>query len=304
MFKHILVPLDGSLLAEAALPAAAFLARRLGARVTLFHVVERNAPSEVHGQSHLGNAEDAAAYLERLSQKAFLPDIAVDRHVHATEADNVADSIVAHADELKHDLVIMCSHGRGQALHLFLGSIAQKVIALGTRAVLITRPDEQGGAPPFSCNNILVPLDGDPDHAQALPVSKEIARACVAALHLVMVVPRFASLSGAAKVSSRMLPATASRILEMASQDARETFRKQLEALRGEGFAASAHVLRGDPAKTIAKAAGHAGIDLIVLATHGKTGMEAFWAGSVTHRICTLTRIPLLLIPLAKRKGR
>jgi nucleotide-binding universal stress UspA family protein len=300
MFKHILVPLDGSLLAEAALPAAAFLAARLGAQVTLFHVVERNAPSEVHGQSHLVNAEDAAAYLERLSRQAFLPDIAVDRHVHAAEADNVADSIVAHADELKHDLVIMCSHGRGQALHLFLGSIAQKVIALGSRPVLITRPDEQGGAPPFSCNNILVPLDGDPDHAQALPVSKEIARACGAALHLVMVVPRFASLSGAAKVSSRMLPATTSKILEMASQDAQEAFRKQLEALRGEGFAASAHVLRGDPAKTIAKAAGHAGVDLIVLATHGKTGMEAFWAGSVTHRICTLTRIPLLLIPLPR----
>lgn len=300
MFKHILVPLDGSLLAEAALPAAAFLARQFGARVTLFHVVERNAPSEVHGQSHLGNAEDAAAYLERLSLQALPSDIAVDRHVHAAEADDVADSIVAHADELNHDLVIMCSHGRGQALHLFLGSIAQRVIAMGSRPVLITRPDEQGGAPPFSCSNILVPLDGDPGHAQALPVSKEIARACGAALHLVMVVPRFASLSGAAKVSSRMLPATTSRILEMASQDARETFRKQLEALQGEGFAASAHVLRGDPAKTIVKAAGRAAIDLIVLATHGKTGMEAFWAGSVTHRICTLTRIPLLLIPLAK----
>jgi len=300
MFKHILVPLDGSLLAEAALPAAAFLAERLGARVTLFHVVERNAPSEVHGQSHLRNAEDAATYLRLLSQRAFPPGVALDCHVHAAEADNVAGSIVAHADELAHDLVIMCSHGRGGALHLFLGSIAQKVIALGSCPVLVTRPDERGGAPPFSCTNILAPLDDDPDHAQALPVAKEIARACGAALHLVMVVPRFASLSGAEKVSSRMLPATAARMLEMASLDARETFRKQLEALRGEGFAASAHVLRGDPAKTIAKAAGQAKVDLIVLATHGKTGMEAFWAGSVTHRICTLTRIPLLLIPLPR----
>jgi len=300
MFKHIFVPLDGSHMAEAALPAAAFLASRFGARVTLFHVVERNAPSEVHGQPHLGNAEDAAAYLERISQQGFLPEIAVDHHVHAAEADDVADSIVAHTDESKHELVIMCSHGRGQALHLFLGSIAQKVIAMGSRPVLIIRADERGDAPTFFCNNILVPLDGNPDHEGSLPISKEIARVCGAALHLVMVVPRFASLSGAEKVSSRMLPATASRILEIASQDARETFRKRLEALRGEGFAASAHVLRGEPAKTIAQAAGHAGVDLIVIATHGKTGMEAFWAGSVAHRICTLTRIPLLLIPLAK----
>jgi nucleotide-binding universal stress UspA family protein len=300
MFKHILVPLDGSLLAEAALPAAAFLAGRFGARVTLFHVVEKNAPNEVHGQPHLRNAEDASTYLHLLSQRAFPPEITIDCHVHAAEADNVAGSIVAHAGELAHDLVIMCSHGRGQALHLFLGSIAQRVIALGSCPVLITRPDQQGNAPPFSCNNILVPLDGDPDHARALPVSQEIARVCGSALHLVMVVPRFASLSGAEKISSRMLPATASRILEMASQDAREIFREQLESLRGQGFTASAHVLRGDPAKTIVKAAGHARVDIIVLATHGKTGMEAFWAGSVTHRICTQTRIPLLLIPLAR----
>jgi nucleotide-binding universal stress UspA family protein len=262
--------------------------------------VEKNAPSEVHGQPHLRNAEDAEAYLNLLSQRAFPPGTAVDCHVHAVEADDVAGSIVAHADELEHDLAVMCSHGRGQALHLFLGSIAQKVIALGSRPVLITHPDDQGGAFPFTCNNILVPLDDDPGHAQALPVSQEIARTCDAALHLVMVVPRFASLSGVEKVSSRMLPATSSRILEMASLDARESFRRQLESLQGEGFTASAHVLRGDPAKMIAKAAGHAKVDLIVLATHGKTGMEAFWAGSVTHRICTLTRIPLLLIPLAR----
>src|ERR1039457_4098333 len=88
-------------------------------------------------------------------------------------------------------MVIMCSHGRG-------------------------------GAPDFSCNNILVPLDGNPDHAQALPVSKGIGRACGAALHLAIVIPSFASLSGELKVSSRMLPATASRMLEIVSQEARE----------------------------------------------------------------------------------
>ena len=51
---------------------------------------------------------------------------------------------------------------------------------------------------------------------------------------------------------------------------------------------------------TIVKAAAHAKVDLIVLATHGKTSMEAFWAGSVTHSICSRSKIPLLLIPVAK----
>ena len=72
--------------------------------------------------------------------------------------------------------------------------------------------------------------------------------------------------------------------------------------LREQGFIASAHVLRGDPAKTIVTAATNAKVDLIVLATHGKTGMEAFWAGSVTHTICSRSKKPLLLIPIIQTR--
>lgn len=299
MFKHILVPLDGSLMAESALPAAAFLAEKLAARVTLMHVVEKNAPSEVHGQSHLKNAEEATAYLNELSQRGFPQGIQVDCHVHTAEVDNVAKSIVAHAEELKHDLVIMCSHGRGKAFHLFLGSIAQKVISMDTRPVLITRPDENGKPPAFSCRNILLPLDGDPDHAQALPVARELAGACDATLFLAMVVPHLTTLSGEMAATSRTLPGTTSKMLELALQEAEEYLQAQVEALRTQGAAASAHVLRGDPAKMIMEAALQARIDLIVLATHGKTGMEAFWAGSVAHKICSYRKIPLLLISIA-----
>ena len=300
MFKHLLVPLDGSKMAEAALPAAAFLAEKFASRVTLMHVVEKNAPSEVHGQSHLKNAREATAYLGELSQWAFAKKINVDFHVHETEVYDVAESIVAHGDELKHDLVVMCSHGRGKSLHLFLGSIAQKVIGMGSLPVLITHPDKDGGAPPFSCRNILVPQDGDPSHAEGMPVAREIALACNAALHLAIVVPRFSSLSGGAKVSGRMLPATASRILEMAYKDAQEFIKRDMEELRSRGIAVSGHVLRGDPAEMISDAANSSNVDLAVVATHGKTGMKAFWEGSVAHRICSLSRVPLLLVPLAK----
>jgi nucleotide-binding universal stress UspA family protein len=300
MFKHILVPLDGSKMAEAALPAAAFLAKTFSSRVTLIHVVERNAPREVHGQSHLKDARQAADYLGGLSKLSFATGIAVDFHVHEAEVDNVAGSIVAHADELKHDLVIMCSHGRGKSLHLFMGSIAQKVIGLGSLPVMITHPDADGGAPPFACRNVLVPLDGDPDHAQALPVARELALACGAALHLAIVVPRFSSLSGEAKASGRLFPTTASRILEMENKDAQEFIKRETESLLERGIAASGHVLRGDPADMITNAANASSVDLTVLATHGKTGMKAFWEGSVAHRICSFSRVPLLLIPLAK----
>ena len=298
MFKHILVPIDGSLLAEAALPAASLLAEKLQARVTLMHVMERNAPDKVHGQPHLKNPQDAERYLKELAKRSFPEGIRVDCHVHANEVDDVAGSIVAHADELTHDLVIMCSHGRGAALHLFLGSIAQSVIALGSKPVLITHPDEQGRPPVFSCRHILVPMDDNPEHAKALPVSKDLARACNATLHIVSVIPELATLSGDQAAASKMLPGTTSQLLDLTAQDANKYFQEMEDGLRREGFEASAHVLRGDPASVIVEAAVRAQIDLIVISTHGKTGMNAFWSGSVAHRICSQSRVPLLLIPI------
>jgi len=287
-------------MAEAALPAAAFLAEKLGARVTLLHVVERNAPDEVHGQPHLKHAQDAERYLSELAKRSFPEKIQVVCHVHTNEVDDVAGSIVSHTDELGHDLVIMCSHGRGAALHLFLGSIAQSVIARGSRPVLITHPDGEGSAPHFFCRHILVPMDDDPEHAEALPVSKDLARACGATLHLVAVIPKLTTLSGDKALASKVLPGTTSRLLDLATQDAENYFQTLDDALLREGFQASAHVLRGDPASVIVEAAAQAKIDLIVLGTHGKTGMDAFWSGSVAHRICSQSRVPLLLIPVGR----
>jgi len=300
MFKHILVPLDGSQMAESALPAAAFLAEKLHAMVTLVHVMEKNAPSEIHGQSHLTNAEEATTYLKDVSQRVFPEGLHVDCHVHSALVDNVAESIVAHSGELSHDLIIMSSHGRGRALHLFLGSIAQKVISLGAIPVLVTHPGEKEDVTPFSCKAILVPLDGDPEHTQALKVMKDLARLCGAILHLVIVIPGFGTLSGQMTVTSRYLPGTISTILEMSVQNAEEYLKAQLEDLKSQGIEASAHIQRGDPANVIVSFARQLHVDLITLATHGKSGMEAFWAGSVTHKVCNQCRIPLLLIPIER----
>ena len=81
-------------------------------------------------------------------------------------------------------------------------------------------------------------------------------------------------------------------------------FQKLKEELRQEGFEASAHVLRGDPASIIMEAALHAKIDFIVLSTHARTGMDAFWSGSVAHRICSRSQIPTLLVPVGKIHGQ
>jgi nucleotide-binding universal stress UspA family protein len=300
MFKHILVPLDGSHLAEAALPAAAYLSGKFNAGVTLVHIIEKNAPREIHGQPHLRDAAEAAAYLETISRKWFAEGLRIERHVHTAEVDNVAESIVQHTGELKNDLIVMCSHGRGRAIHTILGSMAQEIIAMGTIPVLITRPGENEEIPAFSCKSVLTPLDGALDHEQALPLAKMLAQACQAAICLAMVVPRFVSLSGQMTVTSRFLPGTVSTMLELSVQSAEGYLKDLSDKLKSEGFTASAHVRRGDPANTIVAIARELQADVIVLATHGKSGMEAFWAGSVAHKVCSQCRIPILLVPVEK----
>ena len=69
MFRHILVPLDGSRLAESALATAGWLARKLGAQLTLIHLIERNAPAIVHSERHLVSREEAIGYLEEVAPR-------------------------------------------------------------------------------------------------------------------------------------------------------------------------------------------------------------------------------------------
>ncbi len=298
MFKHILVPLDGSRLAESALPAAAYIAVKLASMVTLIHVIENNAPQEVHGQPHLRTAQEAELYLQEI-RKLWFPKVQLlDCHVHTAEVADVARSIVDHSGELDYDLIVMCSHGRGKAKQLFMGSIAQTIIGLGSIPVLIIHPDATGALSEFSCRTILVPLDNDPDHGQGLPVAKELAGKFGAALHLSMVVELFTTLSGVRAVTSRLLPGTTSRLLEISARNGEKFVQQRLSELLRQGYNASADVLRGDPVGVIVKSAQTIKADLIVLATHGKSGMEGFLAGSFSHKLCSLCTTPLLLIPV------
>lgn len=126
MFQQILLPLDGSRLAEAALPAAVHLALNLGASLTLIHVIECQAPPAVHGERHLTQADEARAYLDEFARRAVPAGLPVARHVHAQEVEDVAESLVEHVRELAPDLIVMCTHGRGGLRSLMFGSVAQR----------------------------------------------------------------------------------------------------------------------------------------------------------------------------------
>ncbi|MGE5222173.1 MAG: universal stress protein [Omnitrophica WOR_2 bacterium] len=298
MFKRLLVPLDGSQLAETAIPAAVYLAKVLNASVTLIHTIERNAPKEIHSERHLTNPEEAQAYLDEITRKWFSPDIKVESHVHTSLVSDVARSIADHADELQPDLVIMCTHGRRGPKDVLFGSIAQQVINMGETPVLLIRPVSGEPPKPFSCKQLLVPLDGLPDHEQGVPTAISLAKACEASISLLMVVPTYGTLSGDQAVTSRLNPGATSAALDLAEVGASEYLRQRLQDLISDGLKATAEVKRGDPASTIVDTAEETNTDIIVFGTHGKAGTDAFWSGSVTPKVSSHTHIPLLLVPV------
>lgn len=302
MFKNILLPLDGSKLAEAAIPVAASLAQTLDAPVTLLHIIEQDAPQEIHKDHHLTQAEEAAAYLKQVAEHEFPANVTVDSHVHSAAVKDVSDSIVQHAmKEFQPDLIIMCSHGKGGVRDLLYGSIAQQVVARGMTPLLLIRP-EVSTAESFHLDKILVPLDSGPIHDDSLPVTEELAKAYHSSIHLLTVIPTFSTVAGETAAASSLLPATSSALLDIKVENAVEDLQEHLDQLKKAGLDVTAEVARGDPATEIVKSAEKLKADLIVLSTHRKTGTAAFWARSVAPNIVRRARVPILLIPLAEKK--
>ena len=301
MFMHILVPLDGSKLAEAAIPIAASLTKTLNAPVTLLHIIEQDAPREIHKDHHITQADEASTYLEKLAKRVFPANAKVDWHVHTAAVKDVSASIVEHAmTEFQPDLIVMCTHGKSGVRELLFGSIAQQVVAHGTTPLLLIKP-EVDSAQTFKLDKILVPLDSGPVHDDSLPVTQELANAYGSEIYLLTVIPTFSTVTGETAAASSLLPATTSALLDINVENAEEDLQAHLDELKQADFRVTAEIARGDPATEIVNLSEKLNADLVVLTTHRKAGAAAFWARSVAPNVTRRARVPILLIPLEEK---
>jgi nucleotide-binding universal stress UspA family protein len=298
VYTHLLVALDGSVLAETVLPAARLLATRLGAAVTLVHLIEADAPEEVHGERHITTEAEGQRYLAGVAA-TFPPGLVVDTHVHSDAITEVATQIVDHARSLGVDLIVMCTHGHGGLRRWLFGSIAKQVIAEGALPVLLVNPSGPGASVAYAVRRLLAPQDGDPEHAAGAGVAGQLAAGFAAEVHLLMVVPTRGALANEQAATALLLPSATSALLELTEESAQEYLDAQAAPLVERGLAVQAVVRRGDPAPAIAQYAKEIEVDLIVLATHGKRHLDAFWSGSVAPKVSSRTQLPLLLIPVA-----
>lgn len=299
MFNRILVPLDGSRLAEAALGPAIYLARRSRGTLVLFHVVEQRARPSVHGQPHLTSPGQAKAYLDQKDAALRAAGVVVETDLHTVQDADVAHTIAAHAIELKADLTALCVHGRGGIRNLFVGSIAQQVIQVSATPLLFVGNLDAAAGMEIEqprWQTILVALDGAAVHEGALPAAAELGRSLGTRLELIQVVPTAGTLSPERAAVGTLLPSTTDAVLDLTQREALAYLKVVVEMLRRENVTSSGTVKRGDAAAEILQAAREKSANLIVLATHARDNWDAFWSGSLTPKILSKSNVPVLLV--------
>jgi nucleotide-binding universal stress UspA family protein len=300
MYKNILVPLDGSKRAERILPHAVHLAGRFNAGLILVHVVEPHIDFYSSLNSHkFEEIEDlsqqikqAKAYLNELKDQLEAEGHQVENQVvHG----NVVRTILRMARKFDSDLIAIASHGRTGLSRVFYDSIAAGVLHQVNRPLLIIRAEddeEQEWKDVNMYKNILIPLDGSKRAERILPHVEQLA------LHFgsSVILLRIVELIGK---SSRPHATLSGFELENVEQrfDGAKSY---LAAIRGEfrekGVKAKAVINKGPVVKWICDVASSEDVDLIAMASHGHTGLERVFYGSVAAGVLHQVDRPLLLI--------
>jgi nucleotide-binding universal stress UspA family protein len=144
MFKHLLVPLDGSELAEIALPMAKVLALRFESEITLLRAIHLPPYigngfdfTEVYANLSQNMQEEATAYLEAKLKGLLAAGFKANSHIVVGEP--AADAILLAADELAVDTIVMSTHGRSGVMRWVFGSVADKVLQQANIPILLAR---------------------------------------------------------------------------------------------------------------------------------------------------------------------
>jgi nucleotide-binding universal stress UspA family protein len=300
----VLVPLDGSALAERALPWGVRLAARRGVPLLLAQAVRppyavASGPATATLVGHLLEAElaTAEAYLEgeAAAVRAATPGLEVRTAVRPGDPATVLLGLEEDEDVR---LVVMGTHGRSGLDRWVRGSVAEAVLCHGMAPVLLVRPtDDPARATGLGREGVrlLVPLDGSALAAGAVQEAARIVAPGGGEIMFATVVPlRDRDAAPGSTPVGDPTRAAAQRHLEEAAV-----------ALRRRGLRATAVVLTADdPAAAIVDLATLEEIDLIVMATHGRGGLGRWLYGSVADTVSRTARTPVLLVRPAGARSR
>jgi nucleotide-binding universal stress UspA family protein len=277
--KTLLVPLDGSALADAILPHVERFLADGPCDVLLLRVLPpADAAEEVPGQAQL-ERDAMQAHLD--TTRARLEALGARVTTIVREGDPAAEILFA-IDQHSPSLVAMSSHGRSGVLRWIRGSVAERVLRSCATPMLLVTPRADEGGVEQRFRRILVPLDGGERSATILPAVTDLARRHDAEVLLLRVEQ---------EGLSRPMLAVALNPAKVV-----ESLRPWMERLASDGVRCRALAAQGDSASEILDAAEREGADLIAMTTHGRTGLSRLVDGSVSERVLRHCRRPLLVV--------
>ncbi|MEN9933941.1 MAG: hypothetical protein RLZZ387_520 [Chloroflexota bacterium] len=311
--KTILVPLDGSALAEHALPYVRVLARLLGARLQLLRVIPNSTLEQGDtfgydlaaiygmGEAVAARQEHELQLRETLRERAevYLGRQATALAEHGLEVGfearfgPPAEVIVETAKAEHVAMIAMATHGYSGIRRWALGSVADKVVHATCTPVLLVRGEVADEVP--AIRRVLLPLDGSHLAEQALPLATEIVTRGGGELVLLRATVPAVEIAAGMPPSVRVA-ATYEDLTEPMHKIAREDLEGLAARLRGEVPQVAVVAPVGDPGELIVDEAQAHHADLIVMATHGYSGIRRWALGSVADKVLHATTTPLILV--------
>jgi nucleotide-binding universal stress UspA family protein len=298
MFDQILVPLDGSLLAECVLPHVVAITRAFDAKVILLRVLEKNKANGTAQMFDLLNWQ-----LKKTAAKLYLEKISARLQKSGLRIENVileglvAESITEYALSREVKLIILSSHGRSGLSQWGISSVTQKIIFSAPTSVLIIRAQQPAASESIErqYSRMMVPLDGSRRAENVLPMVTLLARFHQSRISIVHVVKT--------PEMPRQMP-LAREDVELSEQVVarnREEAIRYLDQVRLhsplEGIDVQTHLLTSDnAAAALHELAEKEGIDMVALSAHGYSGNNQWPYGSMVNNFILYSKVPLLIV--------
>jgi nucleotide-binding universal stress UspA family protein len=301
MFDTILVPLDGSQLADCVLPHVFAMSRPFDAEITLLRMLEKNQAGTSAQLFDLVNWQinktRAALYLNKIYDR--FQKLNIRARITILEG-LIAEGITEYSQTQGMKLIVLSSHGRNGLTQWGISSMTQKIILSAQTSLLIVRAhqysDHSGDlSESLAYQRILIPLDGSQRAENVLPIVTQLAQFHKSQIHLVQVVqtPEMA----------RQMPPTREDA-ELSNQVVarnREEAERYLEQLKSrsylEGLVIQTHLIISDNVSVaLHQLVDQEQIDMVALSAHGYSGNHQWPYGSITNNFILYGKAPLLVV--------
>lgn len=298
--RTILVPIDLSEESYRALEFALPLAQRFGADVHVVHVYEgaQQLSSIASAPVLFSDREIARRVAQEAQRRCGAGPNAANCHVRSGRPFR---EIVAAAEELKTDLIVIATHGHGGLKHLMLGSTAEKTVRYAACPVLVVREAARG---PFKTategivlEKILVPVDFSECAREGARYASAFATKVGADL-LLMHVTHTADFTAS---DPNVIPPEGPELVESARLAAEDKLDEMVNFLPLTGISADTEVALGTPIEKLVERTKEPDVDMVIMSSHGHTGLRHVVLGSIAEQLVGQAHCPVLVVPSHRR---